>query len=225
MFEKSLNNKWFGIPTNICTVHEWFHNLIVWYQDPLCIRKLTHLWILSQTSLRNFQTKIEASEPSHMVPWQHGRTGVRWHSRFAGRQKSEIKSDLLCISNSERMCNLQKSTFCIMCTRGSWRKTKKKVCWSAIGSDFQKLVDTHSFAGRNTQHTLLVTSKSSNKEHYLPKNCRENSLARASLQHEVGEYFSIVRKGSFYNFVTSFFQCRISSSVTLLFPTILIPAV
>ena len=38
--------------------------------------------------------------------------------------------------------NHRKSTFSIMHTRGSWRKTKKKVCWLAIGSDSQKLVDT-----------------------------------------------------------------------------------
>ena len=58
---------------------------------------------------------------------------------------------MLCILTSKRMLahafswsktmkNIQKSwksTFSIMCTKGSWRKTKKKVCWSAIGSDSQ----------------------------------------------------------------------------------------
>ena len=34
-----------------------------------------------------------------------------------------------------------KSTFFNMRTTGSWRKKRKKVCWLAIGSDSQKLVD------------------------------------------------------------------------------------
>ena len=49
------------------------------------------------------------------------------------------------IKNAQKW--VKKSTFFIMRTRGSLRahkeKWKKKVCWSAIGSDSQKLVDTH----------------------------------------------------------------------------------
>ena len=37
--------------------------------------------------------------------------------------------------------NYEKNTFFIMHTRGLQRKTKIKVCWSAIGIDSQKLVD------------------------------------------------------------------------------------
>ena len=44
--------------------------------------------------------------------------------------------------NDGKHFKLWKSTFFIMRTRGSWRKTKKKVCWSAIESESQKLVDT-----------------------------------------------------------------------------------
>ena len=57
---------------------------------------------------------------------------------------------MLCISNQlthacawVRMVeNDEKHRNHCMCTRGLQRKTKKKVCWSAIGSDSQKLVDT-----------------------------------------------------------------------------------
>ena len=55
-----------------------------------------------------------------------------------------LHHSMLCILTSKHkaLINCQKITFFILHTRGSSRKTKKKVCGSVIGSDSQKLVNT-----------------------------------------------------------------------------------